>query len=514
MSGCPQVANLKKVKITVMFNQEGSCNYLMKTSRREFLAAGGAFALLLNGGCAFRAANGRFGGDAAEIRFGVLSDIHLRERGDEKRLLTSLEFFRSRNVDGVVIAGDIADRGRRFQLEMLAAAWESVFPGGRGADGRPVERLFIYGNHCVEAWTWGEPYKGRDDLAAKEAIGYGDNRARMWEEVFHEKYEPIWMKNVKGFTFIGAHWKDGGVHTDIDRFLAEHADELDPTRPFFYIQHAHPKGTCYGEWAWGHDDGVSTRALSAFPNAVAFSGHSHYTLTDDRTVWQGAFTSINTASLKYASQDYSLRDNVCHASNEFGYTGERERAKPMNNVDTMRMGQGMLVSVYGDRMVIERREFVSGENLALGDDWVMPLPVKGSERPYAYEAQAKRKVAPEFASGAKVAVSFVESERQGVGRVARLEFPRAVETDRASRVFEYEVSAVLVEDDVDLVQVQRRFLAPDFAEPLARAEATCRFDVPVSELKLKGRYRFEARPLESFGKKGAPISSGVVTVGE
>lgn len=63
----------------------------------------------------------------------------------------------------------------------------------------------------------------------------------------------------------------------------------------------------------------------------------------------------------------------------------------------------------------------------------------------------------------------------------------------------------------DLVQVQRRFLAPDFAEPLAHAEASV--DVPVSELKPKGRYRFEARPLESFGKKGAPIASRVVAVG-
>ena len=46
-------------------------------SRRGFVGAAGAFALF-NGGCAFRSSSGVFGGGAAKLRFGVLSDVHLK----------------------------------------------------------------------------------------------------------------------------------------------------------------------------------------------------------------------------------------------------------------------------------------------------------------------------------------------------------------------------------------------------------------------------------------------------
>ena len=244
-----------------------------KFSRRAFIGAGGAFALL-NGGCAFRAPSRLFGGGGANIRFGVISDVHIQKPGDEEHLLKALEFFRERGADGVVVAGDIADQGRVWELKMFADAWYSVFPGDKGLYGEHVEKLFVYGNHCLEGWTWGNTYKGRDDLAAKEAIGYGDNRARFWEELFHEKYEPIWMKNVHGYTFIGAHWKNPD-HTDIAEFLEKRGGEIDPSLPFFYIQHAHPKDTCFGSWSWGHDDGSSTKALRPYRMARRVYVHKH-----------------------------------------------------------------------------------------------------------------------------------------------------------------------------------------------------------------------------------------------
>ena len=117
-------------------------------SRRMFLGAGGAFALL-NGGCAFRAPAGLFGGGAAKVRFGVISDVHIREPGDERHLLGALRFFRERGADGVMVAGDIADQGRISQLKIFADAWYSVFPDDRGLGGQKVEKLFIYGNHDI-----------------------------------------------------------------------------------------------------------------------------------------------------------------------------------------------------------------------------------------------------------------------------------------------------------------------------------------------------------------------------
>lgn len=86
-------------------------------------------------------------------------------------------------------------------------------------------------------------------------------------------------------------------------------------------------------------------------------------------------------------------------------------------------------------------------------------------------------------------------------------FPPA-ETVRNCRVFEYEVTVTLVEDEVDLMQAQRRVLAPDFHLPdLAADRRGGRCVFAAAELPLKGRYRFPVRPLECFGKKGREISA-------
>jgi predicted phosphodiesterase len=443
------------------------------------------------------AAQGAAAQPGARLKIGVLSDVHLKNPGDEVTFLKALEYFRDSGADGVLIAGDIADTGRAFELKLCADSWYKIFPGGKAPDGRPVEQLFVYGNHDIDGWNWkgnAKRYKDDPELKKTDAIGFENNRARVWEELFHEKYEPIWLKRVKGFAFIGAHW--GNIR--IEEFMKEHGKEIDPSLPFFYTQHAHPRDTCFGSWAWGRDDGRSTRALSPFPNAVAFSGHSHYTLTDERTVWQGAFTSVNTASLKYASADYSLRENM--PGNGHGYRGEKRRHL-MPNIPTSNGRQGMLMSVFDDHIALERREFVTGQSL--GDDWVLPLPCAES-KPFAYAAHAKRRTAPEFAEGAAPKVEARRDEKNG--ELLEIKFP-AAQTRGRCRVFEYEITAVLTEDDVDLVQLQRRVMANDFHLPETQDGAPGSCVIAAADLPRKGRYRFDVRPLECFGLKGRAISA-------
>lgn len=431
------------------------------------------------------------------LRLGVLSDIHLCEAGDEETFLAALRYFRECHVDGVIIAGDIADTGRIDQLARCAKAWFSIFPEDKLPDGSPVERLFVYGNHCVTAWTWGDAYKDHPERAAAEAIGYGDNRARVWRELFHEPYEPIWMKTVKGVPIIGAHWDERPAGNRIEDFLREHAAALDPQQPLIYIQHDHPKDTCLGSWAWGHDDGRAARALARFPKAIAFSGHSHYSLTDERSVWQGAFTSINTASLSYVSTDYSLRENM--PGNGDGYQGET-RARRMAKLETGDGRQGMVVTLCEDHLEIERRDFV--RHTSLGPDWIVPLPA--APEAFGFAARAKLRVAPEFDPTAKLTVVRAAARNeQGFTPIA-LTFP-AAKTRHGCRVFEYEITAVLCEDDVELVQLQRRMMSPDFYRPESDAVQEVTYTFAAEDLPLPGRYRLEVRPLECFGKKGRPL---------
>ena len=168
----------------------------------------------------------------------------------------------------------------------------------------------------------------------------------------------------------------------------------------------------------------------------------------------------------------------------------------------------MLVSVYGDRLEIERREFIGGKSL--GDGWTVPLPA-AENGPWEYAGRAARRASPQFAEGA---VATAECKKDGRNRdIVEISFPAAKTVDRC-RVYEYEVTATLVEDGVDLVQAQRRMLAPDFHLPETPEGRSATFSFSLAEFPFKGSYRFSVRPIECFGKKGDAIHTGLVEIGE
>ena len=439
-------------------------------------------------------------GTEPDMRFGVVSDVHVREvtglYGTEA-LVKAFAWFRDQGADGVVIAGDMADYGLVAQLQCVADAWEKAFPGGKGSAGKPVEKLFIYGNHDIEGFKYTKIKPAPEDAIATD-------RAAAWERVFKEPYEPIWKKTIKGYTFIGAHWDVWQGVSAIEPYMKEHAAELRGDRPFFYIQHPHPKDTCHGPWAWGCDDGIASRALSQFPNAIAFSGHSHHPLTDERSIWQGAFTSIGTASLRYIDPIYGRENAGPHALDDL---------KQMPFVDQFSGKEGMLVSVYGDRIVIERRDFVYDGKL--GPDWIIPLPAANA-KPFDFKVRAANAVAPQFPAGAKVTVAGPVDGKDRKGRTVKqltVTFPAALHGGGQTRAYDYEVVAETEECDVKRVVRTKRVYSPAYFLSSEREPATVNCVFSLAELNTrKGSYfsptvRFAVRAVETFGKASAPLVS-------
>ena len=153
------------------------------------------------------------------LRFGVVSDVHVREATGQygtEALFKAFTWFRNQGADGVVIAGDMADHGRLAQLQCVADAWEKAFPGGKGAGGKPVEKLFIYGNHDIEGFKYTKVKPAPEETIATD-------RAAAWARVFKEPYAPIWRKTVKGYTFIGAHWETWQGVSAIEPYMKTHA---------------------------------------------------------------------------------------------------------------------------------------------------------------------------------------------------------------------------------------------------------------------------------------------------
>ena len=414
------------------------------------------------------------------LRFGVVSDIHVRDggsrdhgsSGDTWYFSKALRYFKEQKVDAVLIAGDIADRGRDAEMMAVAKAWFEVFPEGCG-----VEKLFVSGNHD---W-WGQ--------------GSIEKMSALWEKAWHEPYVSLWHKTVKGYHFVGKHWDSNGFG-GLAEWLKENGAPLRGDRPFFYVQHPHPNGTCNGAYAWGRDGGATTKALADWPNAVTFSGHSHHAQTDERSIWQGAFTSVNTGSLRYG----------CHPDDgglpgrgyENGVKGPNDKLmRPCNVMETK---TGLVVEVSDDAIVYIRRDFQNDRSL--GPDWVQPLPSRAEAPSMGFAERAAKETPPAFAPGAAIAVKAVQANPRKGEPVEAFDVSFPAANANATRAFTYEVRVTGEGEPLVREVVAEGF---DQAPDSEWANRPSRIVLAKAELPKGDQLSITVTPVSSLGVRGKTI---------
>lgn len=114
---------------------------------------------------------------------------------------------------------------------------------------------------------------------------------------------PFTHYTVNGFHFIGVSpdcekMSDGYrkilpyLKIEIELAKKECGDRL-----IFVTTHNCAENTVYGSDDWG-DKGLFD-LFSQYPNLINFAGHLHYSLLDERSIWQGAFTAFGTQSTSY-----------------------------------------------------------------------------------------------------------------------------------------------------------------------------------------------------------------------
>ena len=169
--------------------------------------------------------------------------------------------------------------------------------------------------------------------------------------------------------------------------------------------------------------------------------------------------------------------------------------------------QGLLMTVYDQCVVLERREFVYDE--AVGPDWVLPLPLGRGEKPYSFAHRAAQAVAPEFPAGSAVRVERVRGkDRYGTEQMqTSVYFPNVLGRNANQRAYDFEVQLVMQDEDTEKVMLTKRVMSPHFylGERKDDDEVVCIFG--EQEIPTYRSFRFEVRPVECFGKKGRPICS-------
>ena len=459
-------------------------------TRRDFLS--GMLASAGLSGCAFA----RGAGGTPRLSFGVVSDIHVTTPESTQRFREALRYFRCRGADAVMVAGDLSDWGLRSGFRYVKAAWEEEMAG------TGIVPLFITGNHDYEGWWYG------DMTLDMHVQGYSEDDAlerhdmkKSWEEIFGEQFGPIRRRTVKGFDFISTEWYGAGQEGADDAIVAwlrDHPELARTGRPFFFFRHEPLAGTVSSSLGRPGNPTLTT-ALSAFPNCVAFTGHTHWALTDERSVWQGGFTALSVPALSYTGFPKGY-ENGKGARNGTA-TCDME---PLPTRENLEEAQGFFVTVYDDHIAVERRDFTLGVEAAA--PWVISCG-SALSRPYAPDAQAERVGIPEFPCEARLTLRTMNGAlRNGQWAIfLALEFPSATRTD--GRAFDYEVR-VVSEPDGSVVLV-KRYLSAGFYKPSAFEPPRQHLPFNAMDLPESGRYHLEVVPRNCCGGEGRPLVSDV-----
>ena len=445
----------------------------------------------LGGAAAFFVAGCKTGGWLAgtpRLRFGVVSDTHVTTPESCAMTEKAFRYFRSRGADAVMVPGDLTDWGVRSGFEYFKATWDKVFAE------TDVVPLFCTGNHDYNGWYYPDMTmemhaNGYSEDESLDKIGFDGE----WGRIFNEKFAPIRIRSVKGYSFVSCEYR---CPQRLAEWMVLNRGSLGQGRPFFYFQHA-PIGGTTGDGPRKADDVFA--ALKEFPNAIAFTGHTHHPFNDERSIWQGDFTAIAAPSLSYAGRPAG------HENGSGPRDGTSTQAMPpVQSRRDLRGGQGFFVSVYDDRMVVERIDVE--EDCAEGAPaWVVPLG--GGEKPYDVEVRAAASVAPEFPVGATLSTETRNTEnRSGKWIIAmNCEFPQPIVSE-GERVYDYEIRVVPKDGSAPLV---KKFLSPAYAK-MAKYEPKClRFWFDVAEVPQGRDYTIEVRAFNCFGKASAPLVSGV-----
>lgn len=436
------------------------------------------------------------------LTFGVISDIHFGNGAGEGPMVKVPRALRNLTAQGrldvLAVVGDLANSGAAEEYEQLV----SVFQDEANYANPVGKLLFMMGNHDHFDSDGRAHYQ--QGLRAFSDDG-GDYPFHTYNVV--KGYPFITISMMSGDSSdanspsAGAAAYPADVVAQLEEWLARAASEC-PGKPIFVFTHVPPRWTVYGSWpeietggAWGMQ--VLNPVLNKYPQAVVFTGHSHYPLGDPRSIHQGAnpksprqnyYTVINTASTTYSEINPGAVDAGIHPA---GY-------------DNVTEGMVLTELPNGD---IEIRRFDTTRDVEIGaaDRWVLKAPFDGSMFQYGDKRDADDNPdgralrdggqAPEFPASAAVTVTPTAHK-------AVVAFPQA--TDNEDVVFRYRVRL----SKGGLV-VMERFL---FSQFYLNSDMPKTLECTFTGLTAEAKYSVEVVALDAYDNLSSAISRDFATL--
>lgn len=422
------------------------------------------------------------------IRVGIISDLQLTAQGGSDTYDASfekgLQFLKAKDVDMIINAGDYTDTALEEAYQNYKRIFDAVYPENE----RPITS-YIMGNH--DYWLpqlvdcWEIPFKGK---MQKRFMAYTGETS------------PWTHKVVNGYHFIGLSPENGNMDGSAYDGKLEWAEaqiqlaiEQNPENPVFVISHAPPAGTVYMSETESAEN--LHKLFKKYPQVISLSGHSHAPLLEDRSIWQGEYTAINTQCLSY----------MCFEGGML-YEGDGDRyieENPMCMI--MEIGQG--------QVQIDRYSVLDG--VKRGDTWTIRTPIDPANFQYTDAHRETQAKAPVFEQTPAFQVSFGElhSADNSNGKELLLTFNaakheryvygyRVVLRNSAGKALRFENGKDENDNPLyreDLTFVSDFYLGYDKMSPVV----TLHFNSRTKEIP-DGTYTAVVTAYDSFGRESAP----------
>ena len=336
--------------------------------------------------------NGFFDDKRIVLSLGVVSDVHINTgvpKTSEKwtAALEQLVAKASENdpdgLDGVLVAGDLIDNPNEKFLGEFKRVYESVL------DPVKVPLVYTVGNHDVPKYRWDSTMVS-DASYIRRLLGDDYFRTDV-DKVSGEGLECRHCQ-IDGYDVIAIS-PDGTSPVIYNPKALEWLDSTlseitskDPSRYVIVITHPMLYDTVYGSLL-GEADGIwksslpgywATRELpeilSRYPQVVAFGGHLHFPLNDPRSIWQGGFTALGCASVRYMALEAGGYEYMA------GQT-------VMKDKDEFSQGNLLQFDRRGNMRIL-RMDFYN--EAVIGEPLVMARPSKGGKHLQEYSFSRRR----------------------------------------------------------------------------------------------------------------------------
>jgi len=248
-----------------------------------------------------------------EFRLALASDLHIHDSDTEKssyykrvvKLCTlsnqvSETSPNYKNLDAVLIAGDMVDNGKVSQYQKV----KSIFDANLKTE---TKLITTTGNHDY----WNDK----------------QNTIKNYLSVFNDQKEDQVIK-INGINIISICPSDPSETAKfnetkiawLDRELRK-ASKNTPNMPIFVMSHYASFNTVYGSYQTHFGTSDLEESLSLYPQVVYISGHSHFPIADPRSLSQGNYTAINTGTTSYSCHrinGVNQYDMNVYPSNRYG----------------------------------------------------------------------------------------------------------------------------------------------------------------------------------------------------